>query len=431
LNIAALGIGLRPVNGLTSRSYPQPLEKIVSGPVLVAKPADTSMPAAPPRAISGGAFTISVYDNVAAIAERWKAFEATAHGTLYQSSLWCRAWLETAGRARRVRPRIAVVSGPDGTIRMLFPLQVRRVFGATALEWLGSPHNNYGGGLFARNGLAEAGTWLADNWSLIVTRAGPCDTILLHDMPRRLLGLDNPLACLFNLKAPNRSYAMRLGPDFEAIYHDKRSSDDRRAARKRESGLARAGAVAFGLPAGKAELHRHLDIMFAQQEARLAERGVHGVFGPSERDFVHRLAELQDEADPVLAPYTLSCNGDVLAVMLGGVFGGSYWAMISSLAASDLRRHSPGDLALRKTIEACCRRGLAGFDFSSGQSTYKERWADEVIELHAHVSARTWRGLPVAVAVAAAAAAKRAVKETPVLLEFANRLRRMLRGRSA
>ena len=222
---------------------------------------------------------------------------------------------------------------------------------------------------------------------------------------------------------------MGLEPDFEGFYEARRSSDDRRHARKRETHLRKAGHLEFGLPADAQTLHATIDTMFRQQESRLAERGVRGVFGPTERAFIHRIAALQDMNQPVLAPYELKVGGETLAVMLGGIFGGTYWALVSSMAQGPLRRYSPGDVALRKTVEACCRRNLACLDFSSGHSQYKESWSDDVMQLHCHISAGTWRGLTPALASALTIAIKRHIKNRPALLAAVTWLRRLTRGK--
>ena len=372
---------------------------------------------------------ITVYRDLEAIGPLWTAFQAKAHGTLYQSAIWCRAWFETAGANQNITPLIIVATGQRQQVQFMLPLQVRRQWGVRVLEWLGSPHNNYGCGLYHPDFLGLARRWFDDNWPELMATAGPYDAIALSDMPDRLNGIGNPMAGIFNLRGANRSYAMRLSADFAAMYKEQRSAGDRRSARKKENGLAQAGAITFGLPDGKDALHGVLDTMFEQQENRLAERGVHDVFGPAERAFIHRIADLQDERDPVLAPYELKCGGETLAVMLGGIFGGTYWALISSLAATDLRRYSPGDIALRRTIEACCQRGLNSFDFSAGTSRYKKSWAGEVIQLHCHLGARNLRGLALTSAIAIKQVLKRRIKETPLVLALANSMRRGLRGR--
>lgn len=361
----------------------------------------------------------------------WQAFEAEAAGTFYQSSLWCRAWVDTVGLDLKVAPRIVVGRDNAGQVRFILPLQIRRRQGVDVLEFLCSPHNGYGYGLYHKDFLPSAAAWFEDHWADVLALAGRFDAVALDQLPDRLLGSGHPLTGQFNVKGANPSFTTALGVDFEALHKRKRDGEDRRVVRKKEAALAQLGPVSFGVPHGKADFHATLDLMFEQQKGRLAERGVHGVFGPRERRFLHRIADLQDDDRPVLAPYRLVCGDEVLAIMLGGVFGGGYWALISSLAAGASRKHSPGDLALRRTIAACCATGLDFIDFSAGDSTYKRAWADETIQLHNVHRAVTLRGLAWTIPIVAGLGIKRFIKSSPVLMPVMAELRRMACGKPA
>jgi CelD/BcsL family acetyltransferase involved in cellulose biosynthesis len=381
------------------------------------------------RVIAAPHLNIAVFDDLTSALAEWRAFETAAPSTLYQTSLWCQAWTETVGSARGVVPRIVIGRDEARGISFILPLQTRRRQGVRVLEWLGAPHNTYGYGLFSPHFLADAEAWFAANWTRVLTFLGDFDAILLAEMPESMFGKPNPLKPIFNMLGANPSFTISLKRDFAEIHTRKCSSENRRTYRKKENGLAKAGQVTFGLPVTKLELHGLIDTMFSQQERRLAELGIHHVFGEPEHRFLHRLAELQDERNPILAPYHLSCNGEVLSVKLGGLHANGYWALISSLADHPHRKFSPGDIALRRTIASCCEKGLAFFDFSSGEAAYKRQWADDVIELHAAIGARTFRGLAWAVTMFAGLTFKRMVKRTPALLAVSTALRRFALGR--
>lgn len=430
MNTAALGIKKRPRKADVAGPYTPQREETVAraAPHLRAVPSrNETFPRKPPVL----PITVIVQHDIGKAAESWSNFERVAAGTLYQTQVWCQAWIETIGVHLRVKP--VVVTGRDaaGEIMFLLPLQIRRRYGVAVLEWLGAPHGNYGHGLYAPGFLPIARAWFDDNFTAVLDQAGPFDAISLREMPSHLHGAGNPLAGHFNLKGANRSYDVRLNPSFDQFYAAKRDGEDRRSARKKLKLLEERGHVEFGLPATAEELHATLDIMFHHQEIRLSERGIHGVFGPHERQFIHRLAGLQHPEKPILAPYTLRIDGQVLAVLLGGLHQNGYWALISSMAPGDYRKLSPGDLALRKTIEACCNRGLGWIDFSSGDSQYKQSWADNVIQLRSIVRGRTFQGLVFAGALALHESLKRLLKQSPVMMAAIGRMRVALRGRAA
>lgn len=371
---------------------------------------------------------LTVHAALAPVETLWTAFQEHAHATFYQTFLWCRAWCETVGKTEAVEIRIVTATDAHGGTVFILPLQVRRRSGIRVIEWLGTPHNSYGHGLFAQAFLPQSRDWFAAHWAEIVRLAGPADAVCLADMPHSLDGVPHPLQQLFNVAGANRSYRMALSPDYPGLLARKRSGESRRHTRRKEAALAALGDVWFGLPVGKDALHATLTLMFEQQEKRLAEFGIHGTFGPIERSFLHRLADLQDDAHPMLLPYALKFRGEILAVMLGGLHANTYWALISSLTGSQLRDYSPGDLAMHRTIEAGCNSGLAQLDFAAGDTGYKLHWADEVIPLQTLLTAINLRGLAWASLMGLRMAVKRRVKQSPATRHLAMALRKMVLG---
>ena len=373
--------------------------------------------------------TLAVHAELTPIEALWKAFEQRAHATFYQSFLWCRAWSETVGKAEDIKIRVVTALDRHGKTIFILPLQIRRRLGVRVLEWLGTPHTTYGHGLFSPVFLGNARDWFSRHWLQIAKLAGPVDAIFLTNMPEALDSQPHPLRQLFNVRGPNHCYRMELMTDYGALLVQKRSKETRRYYRKKERALSALGSLSFELPATREATHEALRTMFEQQEKRLGERGIHGVFGPVEREFIHRLADLQDQDNPVLLPYMLKFDGQVLAVLLGGTCGNAFWAMISSLAETDLRKYSPGDLALRRTIEASCKQGLTHFDFAAGDTPYKLPWADAVTPLHIALFALNARALPWVLLTGVAIAARRLIKQSPAARNAAMNLRKFLLGR--
>lgn len=391
------------------------------------QPTDDAPHDRPRAAVRPCVVDIEIHRGIAALEEEWKAFEARAAGTFYQTYAWCAAWQATIGKETGAEP--VIVTGRDQMGRLLFllPFSLSRRRGCRLLEWLGSEQIGYGYGLYDRRFLPEAGEWFAHEGWRILEAAGPIDTTVLQKMPARLHGLAHPLTAWFTLAGRNTSYVLALTAPYDVLYAAKRSRETRRSNKKRDAKLAACGALDFGLPKSASETHALLDEMFDRQQARLEEAGIRGVFGDRERRFIHRLATMRGAAGPALLPYRLKIGGDTAAVMLGGCYANSYWALISSLGDGPYRRHSPGDAALRRLIEACCHSGFSTLDFGSGDTAYKDHWADETIQLHDAVRAVTPRGYVLSLALLSIIAAKRLIKRTPALWAAATWLRRAIR----
>ena len=122
--------------------------------------------------------------------------------------------------------------------------------------------------------------WFAQHLPKVLAEIGSFDVVSLQDIPDTMDGYARPLKTRFNMKAPNRSYAMELYADHDALFASKRSSESRRSSRKRDSKLAGTGTLSFGLPETKLEAHRILDDMFEHQAQRLAELGYRSVLSP-------------------------------------------------------------------------------------------------------------------------------------------------------
>lgn len=389
------------------------------------------LPAPPIGMPSTPQIAIEIHRDFGRLEAEWLRFQDQAAGTFFQTYQWCSAWSATAGAAACAEPLIVTGRDPSGELLFLLPFCVRRRLGCRILEWMGGQQMTYGYGLYDRRFLRRAGTWFATEGWAVLAQLGDVDAIDLAEMPAVWEDHEHPLQSWFSFAGRNFSYVLRLGQDFDAVYARKRSGETRRGNRKRDARLFKAAQIEVGIPQDRNEAHQLIEQMFAQQRSRLAESGIHGVFSEQERQFVHRLIDLPDHMQPVLMPYYMKADDELEAVALGGLYGGGFWALISSLGSPKLRRYSPGDALLRRTIEACCARGLRFFDFSTGSFDYKLAWADESIRLFHAVRGLTWRGYAWALLRCLTLATKRFIKRTPFLWSALFKIRRGLRGKTA
>ena len=377
-----------------------------------------------------GALHIRVASDSADVESAWQHLEAHGLCTYFQTRAWCLAWAETVGPVIAARPLYVTGTDEQGRITFLLPLQLRRKFGMTLLEFLTAPHATYGFGLFDTDFLqAGAAAWFAEHFSALLALLPAHDVVYLRDIPDRMLGHPNPLSPLARIKGANHAFMMKLDTDFENLLSQRRGPETLRSMRKRDKRLVAMGNLTFGAPATAAERHRILAQMFSDHELRLAETGVHGIYGPIERGFLSDLTDPAKYGHHALIPYALCLDGTPLCVLLGGRACNTFWAMITSLADGPWRKHSPGDYTLRHVIAAQCADGLPWFDFAAGLSDYKLAWADTEIELNLLLQSSGLRGLPATMAIALKHGTKRLLKGNAALRNLVFTLRRLLRGR--
>lgn len=378
-----------------------------------------------------GISTITVHNDLKELVGQWRRLQTTAFGTIFQTYDWLTAWVETVGGHGAIEPVVVVGRGFDGTLAFILPFQISRHGTADVLEWLGGQHSNYQAGLFAKAWLADiTRDQFLEVWNRAISALPRFDAIRFTDQPEVWEGMRNPLTHLPNHPSANTSFLLALKPDFESLYKEKRSSSTRRSSRKRDRRLAETGPVEFHQAGTEAELERIVTTLLEQKIPHMEEIGVGDIFGPRFDDFLLRLGTAETNPDTPLFCHYLTCGQQVLATVIGAVFRGRYYGLLLSMTDGPLKRHSPGELALRKAIEACCAGGLKEFDLSQGHADYKLAWADDVIEQFDTIIGYTVAGRIYAVRERLALSLKRTIKTSPKLWSVAQTVRRHLHGHS-
>lgn len=375
---------------------------------------------------------LSVHDNLSDVECLWRELQKIAATSAYSSFQWSEAWLKTVGQTLQVKPRVVVGYDEAGSAVFILPLQLRKRFGFTVMEFLGAPDMQFGYGLFAKAFLPVAAAWFEQNLPKVVALAGPAHVVALLDMPHEYEGHEHPLKRLFTVTCANDSYSLDLNDDFDTVYSRKRNSETRRANRRKDGRLMEQGEIKFLEPATPEELHAVIDVMLDHKVRRLAENGIHGVFNTDEHRMMHMLADAEENGRKLFSVRMLTLDGRILAITFGGRMNETYWFYVSSLAPDEsVSKYSPGDYALRQTIQACCEGGLKAFDFGAGAAAYKVGWTDKVMHLRGIVQTNSFVGLPWVLAKVAKLQLTAMIKRNPALRTLAFDLRRMLRGRSA
>ena len=298
------------------------------------------------------------------------------------------------------------------------------------LEWHGSPDTPYGYGLFADTFLPRASTWFKDNVDTVLSKAGRFDLLHLTNMPQTMFGQPHPLICTFNVTGANETYILKLDSDFGELYKRKRNSETRRANRRKDNRMLEGGGVAFRHVTDPVEIPAVINVMLEHKIARLAAEGIHGVFDAEICAMVQKLAIAKSGDALLFSTHVLEHENEIVACTFGGWLNGTYWFFISSIEPeSMLAKHSPGDYALRKTIEQCCEAGLDTFDFGAGSASYKVGWTDETTQLFSSIRASTVAALPLATYEAGLMLLKGIVKGHPRLKALAFKLRRKFRSK--
>ena len=121
------------------------------------------------------------------------------------------------------------------------------------------------------------------------------------------------------------------------------------------------------------------------------------------------------------------------AVNYGLTFRGRYYHVLASYTDHEMSKYGPGAAHLHDLMGYAIGRGCDTFDFTIGDERYKRDWCDAELKLFDHVAIATARGAAVAGPLLAARAAKRWIKQTPVIWNTFTKVRSLvgsLRGKA-
>lgn len=370
-----------------------------------------------PAASATGDLTLSVYSTLSDVETAWRSFENSADCTAFQTFAWHRAWQDSAGALRGVRPAI-VVGRHGGHTLFILPFAIVRGRLARRLVWHASELCDYNAPLLAGDFTAVVGDRfpaLFDKVLSTIATEHRFDTVALTKMPELVGGQRNPFMMLATTPHSNGAYMMRIGGTWEEFYREKRSSATRRHDRSKRKHLAEFGEVSFVTAEDPCTIEATLDALFAQKAASFAARGVPNFLARcGTREFFRALG-----ADPFLRDSLhvsrLQVGSIIAAANLGIVFRGRYYHVLASYDGGPVSRFGPGTAHLHELIGYALQRGCELFDFTVGDEPYKRDWCDTEMRLHDYRAAKGPRGWLAAMVSKATARAKLFVKRTPRL----------------
>lgn len=373
-------------------------------------------------------YTVTVDEDMAAVAAEWRAFEKTAAMTVFQSYAWLSTWASTAGARRGSRPRIVTVRDREARTVMILPLALERRMGVEALVWMGEQEADYLAPLVDPSADVTPGGRRMTSICIEIARAVPEACALIFERTVSQIGeTANPLCRLPSAEHPCRAHALTLGNDWDTLYAARRGRNTRKRDRQRRRRLEELGALRFEIAVDASSRHRMLDTILAQKAHWFAARGIADPFisgGASE--FLHALID-----DPVASQdlhiSALTLDGEVVAGNFGYLSNAELHAVIGSVTDGEAARHSPGNVLLHELFRWCISHGLTKFDFTIGDEPYKKEWCDTELELRDIRLPVTLMGFVALAPRAIRAAAVRAIKRSPRVYALAYAARRYMR----
>ena len=377
--------------------------------------------------------SIAIETDIAGLAETWRAFEATALVTPYQSYDWIRPFVETIGAAHGMALRYALVRGADGALCALLPLVITRRSGFRFAEFIGGKHANYHMGLYAPTFAEQLDAQLTTRMlAEIGTAIGGLDALAFVNQPVAWQGIANPAALLAAGPSPSRAYKLALiAGDGEATLKRSMSSHARKKLKNKHSRFGDFGPSTLTRATTAGEAARVIDAFLAQKAERFRAMGVPDPFvEPAMRTFLERAAMSGGSWYPSIELYSLDLAGRSVATYVGAIQGARFSGMATSFdMGSETVKTSPGELLLAELIRLKAGEGIAVFDLGVGEARYKTTFCDDHDDLVDSFLPLTFKGQVFARIARSKRELKRRIKRSPWALKLAHRASGWLRSK--
>jgi CelD/BcsL family acetyltransferase involved in cellulose biosynthesis len=367
---------------------------------------------------------VDVIHDYAAAKSVWRAFDARdLLSTPYQNYGFQSAWQTHVGAREGLRPLIVVAYDNAQRPLMLLPLVVGRENGMRVACFPGGKHVTFNMPLFARDFAATAAR--ADLDALLRgLRQHPDkpDVLALMRQPQSWLGFANPMALLPHQASTNDCPVLKLLPGLAP--NDRIGNSFRKRLKTKEAKYRNLAGYRYLQARSAAEIDRVLDAFFAIKPLRMAEQNLPNVFAePGVEAFIRQACHTPRGDGYAIELHALDCDDEVIALFAGVADGDRFSMMFNTYTLSANAKYSPGLILMRTIIDAYAERGITSLDLGIGGDDYKRMFCKDDEPIFDSFTPLTSRGRLGAMGLSGVAHAKRLVKQTPALLQMAQRLR--------
>ena len=367
---------------------------------------------------------VEIFPDMKAAEAIWRSLEAPEHlSTPYQRFDLQSAWQSHVGEREGVQPLIVVAWDTAGAPLLLLPLGLRHDNGMAVAGYLGGKHFTFNMPLWRRDFAATAGR--ADMDALlsgIRQHDARIDVLALARQPQHWLGIANPLALLPSQASTNECPVLKMVPG--AAPNDRLGSSMRKRLKTKERKYDGLPGYRYIQAQSEAEIARVLDAFFAIKPLRMAEQNLPNVFAePGVEAFIREACTAPCAGGHAIDLHALVCDEEVIAMFAGVTDAGRFSMMFNTYTMSENSKYSPGLILMRTIIDAHAERGVTSLDLGIGGDDYKRMFCKDDELIFDSFLPLTARGRLGAIGLASFAHAKRIVKQSPALMQMAQRLR--------
>jgi CelD/BcsL family acetyltransferase involved in cellulose biosynthesis len=357
----------------------------------------------------------------------WRGLEQSGRfSTPYQRFDLLSHWQRQVGEREDIKPFIVIAYDNERQPLLLLPLGVKRESGARVARFLGGKHATFNMALWDKDFAATATR--ADLDALIsgIRKHAQADVLALTQQPQRWVDLSNPFALLPGQISANDCPLLTMVPG--APPASRVSNSFRRRLKGKERKLQALSGYGYRLAITEADIKRLLDWFFTIKPQRMAAQQLPNVFAdPGVEDFIRNacMTELAGGGHAIDI-HALECDDEVIAIFAGVADANRFSMMFNTYTLSGNSKYSPGLILMRDIIDHYAERGVTSLDLGIGSDDYKRLFCKDDEPIFDSFVPLNLRGNIAAAVLSSLMQAKRLVKQTPALMQIAQRVRGVL-----
>jgi CelD/BcsL family acetyltransferase involved in cellulose biosynthesis len=378
---------------------------------------------APARSRASRIARVDIVTDLAQAEPAWRALEDEAQFcTPYQRFDLLGPWQSLVGMRENATPLIAIAYDAERRPLVLMPLALTREHGMRVARFMGGKHTTFNMALWDKDFARDVtGGDLAELLSALRAK-NVADVLALTQQPRHWHDILNPFATLPRQASANDCPVLSMVPGDPP--QNRISNSFRRRLKSKERKLQSPG-YRYHVATSEADVDRILDWFFRVKPMRMAEHKLPNVFAePGVEQFVRHACRAPHAGGRVIDIHALECDDEVIAMFAGVADGHRFSMMFNTYTMSARSRYSPGLILMRNIIDHYAAKRYRALDLGIGSDDYKRLFCkgdEPIFDSFIPLSAR---GRIAALAMSALNRLKRRVKRNPMLLRFAQSLRR-------
>jgi CelD/BcsL family acetyltransferase involved in cellulose biosynthesis len=357
----------------------------------------------------------------------WRGLEQSNQlSTPYQRFDFLAAWQRQVGTREGIRPFIVIAYDKDRQPLLLLPLGVTRESGARVARFLGGKHATFNMPLWDKDFAGAATKADLDALISMIRVHAQVDVLALTQQPRRWVDLPNPFALLPHQPSANDCPLLTMAPG--APPASRVSNSFRRRLKGKERKLQTLPGYGYRLATTDADITRLLDWFFTIKPQRMAAQQLPNVFAdPGIEDFIRDACMTKLACGGhAIDIHALECDEEVIAIFAGVADANRFSMMFNTYTLSGNSKYSPGLILMRDIIDHYAERGTVSLDLGIGSDDYKRLFCKDDEPIFDSFVPLSIRGRIAAAALSSLIRAKRLVKQTPALMQIAQRVRGVL-----